>query len=178
MTAASEDPLLLVGRVLRTQGIKGQVKVSSFGEDTESFSQGRKIYIKTSRGEMRSFLIEASRPQRQWRILGLEGVKRIEEAEELLGGLIYVPKESLKALPEEEFYWYQLLGLQVRTEEGILLGTIKRIFPTGSNDVFVVQGKEREILIPATAEVVLQVDLKEGFMTVRPLEGLLEDDAL
>jgi 16S rRNA processing protein RimM len=64
------------------------------------------------------------------------------------------------------------MGLQVRTEEGRLLGVIEEILPTGSNDVYVCRGGEREILLPAIADVIREIDTKKGFVTVRLLEGL------
>lgn len=178
MSGTMEDSLLLVGRVVKTQGIKGQVRVSSFGEGTATFCLGRKVYLENTQRVMKSYTIEYSRPHGHLTLLGLQGVKRIEDAEELVGCSVYVPKESLEALPEDEFYWYQLIGLQVKTEGGTFLGTVKRIFPTGSNDVFVVRKDAREVMIPATDEVVAQVDLKRGFMVIRPLEGLLAEDDL
>jgi 16S rRNA processing protein RimM len=89
-----------------------------------------------------------------------------------------VAKESLEALPPGEFYWYQLLGLRVKTESGNFLGTLEEIMPTGSNDVFVVRRDAQEVLIPATDEVVVQVDLQEKVMVIRPLKGLLPKDDL
>ena len=88
------------------------------------------------------------------------------------------PKESLAALPPDEFYAYQLRGLTVKTEGGVLLGILEEIIPTGTHDVFVVRKEGREVLIPATDEVVVRVDLQEKIMVVRPLEGLLSEDDL
>lgn len=173
-----ENSLLLVGRVVKTQGIKGHVRVFSFGEGTATFCRGKTIYLKNAQGVVTPFTIESSRAHRQLTILAVQGVNRIEEARELVGCLIYLPKDSLEELPADEYYWHQLIGLKVKTERGTFLGTLERIFSTGSNDVFVVQGGNGEILIPATDEVVLQVDLKGGFLVIRPLEGLLARDDL
>ena len=178
MTEGGEDSLLLIGRVVKTQGTRGQIRVLSFAEGTTTFSRGRKVYLKNPRGGMRSFTIDDSRPHRSLAILGLQGVKRVEEAEELVGCSVYVSKESLGALPADEFYWHQLIGLRVKTDGGTLLGTVKSIFPTGSNDVFVVQGGPQEVLIPATDEVVTRVDLKGGVIIIKPLEGLLGENDL
>jgi 16S rRNA processing protein RimM len=109
-------------------------------------------------------------------ILALREVKRIEEAEELVGCSVYVDKADLKPLPPDEFYWYQLQGLRVETEDGKLLGILEEILPTGGNDVFVVRKDGQEILLPATEEVVVRVDLKEKIMVVHLLEGLLPED--
>ena len=102
----------------------------------------------------------------------------MEEAEELVGCSAYVAQESLPPLPADEFYWYQLRGLRVKTEEGKFLGRLEEIMRTGSNDVFVVRKDQKECLIPATDEVVVRVDLEGKTMVIRPLEGLLPEDDL
>jgi 16S rRNA processing protein RimM len=78
----------------------------------------------------------------------------------------------LRNLPEGEYYWRDIEGLKVITEEGKVLGTIESIFPTGGNDVYVVSGGEREILLPGIAEVIRKIDIDQGVMIVRLLEGL------
>ena len=178
MTADKKDSLLWVGRVVKTQGIKGEVRVSFSGEGMTTFCKGKMVYLENKKGERKRLTVESSRPLRQMTILSFQEVKRVEEAEALVDCSVYVAKESLEALPTGEFYWYQLLGLRVKTESGTFLGTLEEIIPTGSNDVFVVRRDAQEVLIPAIDEVVVQVDLQEKVMMIRPLEGLLPEDDL
>ena len=173
-----EDSLLWVGRVVKTQGIRGQIGISCSGGESFTFSEDNAVYLEGHEREKRVFTVKSSRPHKKMMILSLEGVKRIEEAEKLVGCSVYVDKAKLRPLPPDEFYWYQLQGLRVETEGGTLLGFLKEILPTGSNDVFVVQKDERDILLPATDEVVVRVDLKEKVMIVHLLEGLLPEDDL
>ena len=174
MTVAMDDSLVWVGRVVKTQGIRGQMRVSS--GDLKTFSRGRKLYVKNQEGGVRIFTVESSRLRKEVLVLSLAGVKKIEEAEQLLGCSVYVQKEDLEALPPDEFYWHDLRGLRVNTEEGAFLGTLEEVLATGSNDVFVVKKNGKEILIPATDEVVVRVDPREKIMTIRLLEGLLPED--
>ncbi|MDI6753190.1 MAG: ribosome maturation factor RimM [Thermodesulfobacteriota bacterium] len=178
MTPATGDALLFVGQVVKTQGIKGQVRVSSAGGETTAFPAGSVVYFKNKQGMNKSLTVASSRAHRQTTILSFREVRRIEEAEELVGCSVYVAKETLPALPEGEFYWYQLIGLEVQTEKGVFLGTLEEILPTGSNDVFVVRKDHQEYLLPATDEVVVRVDLQGKTMVIRPLEGLLPEDDL
>ena len=178
MTADMKDSLLWVGRVVKTQGIKWEVKISFFGEGRTTFGKGNVVYLENKKGEMMRLTVLASRPSRQMTILSFQEVKRVEEAGSLVDCSVYVPKESLESLPPGEFYWYQLLGMRVKTESGTFLGTLEEIMPTGSNDVFVVRRDAQEVLIPATDEVVVQVDLQERVMVIRPLKGLLPEDDL
>ena len=139
---------------------------------------GKAVCLENRQGMKRSLTVHSSRLQGQFIILSFREIKRVEEAAELVGDSVYVPKESLAALPPDEFYDYQLRGLTVKTEGGVLLGILEEIIPTGANDVFVVRKDGREVLIPATDEVVVRVDLQEKVMVVRPLEGLLSEDDL
>lgn len=178
MTFAMEDDLVFVGRVVKTQGIKGQVRVSSAGEGAAAFAAGTIVCLKNDKGLKKYLTVASSRPRRQMTVVGFREVQRMEEAEELLGCSAYVAQKSLPDLPADEFYWYQLCGLQVKTEEGRFLGRLEEIVPTGSNDVFVVRKDHQECLIPATDEVVVRVDLDGKTLVIRPLEGLLPEDDL
>ena len=178
MTAAMEDSLLWVGRIVKTQGIKGQVRVSSSGKETTALVRGNRVYVENVQDARKSLVIDSARTHRGLTILAFREVQGIEEAEELVGCSVYVSKDSLAPLPPGEYYWYQLFGLRVKTEGGAWLGTLEEIMDTGSNDVFVVRKDGQEFLIPATEEVVAQVDFKNKIMVIRPLEGLLPEDDL
>lgn len=171
-----DDSLVWVGRVVKTQGIRGEMRVAS--ADLKTFPGGRTVYLEGPEGGKRIFTVESSRMRKEALVLSLAGVKRIEEAEELVGCSVYVQKADLEPLPDDEFYWHQLVGLRVNTEEGSYLGNLEEVLATGSNDVFVVRNQGSEILIPATDEVVVRVDLRGKVMTIRLLEGLLPEDDL
>ena len=76
-------------------------------------------------------------------------------------------------LPEGQYYHHQIIGLQVRTTQGELIGTITKVLTGKSNDNYIVQGTKGEILIPAIEDVVQSIDLDQGFMTIEAIEGLL-----
>ena len=173
-----EDPLLWVGRLVKTQGIKGEVRVASPGREALAQARGKAIYLEDPGGTRKAFTVAASRPLRELTVLAFQEVQSIEEAQELIGCSVYVNKADLKPLPPDEFYWYQLQGIRVETEDGRWLGILEKVFPTGSNDVFVVCKEGKEILLPATDEVVARVNLQEKIMVIHPLEGLLPEDDL
>jgi 16S rRNA processing protein RimM len=106
----------------------------------------------------------------------LKGIERREEVEPLLGKEILIERRFLPDLQEGEYYWLDILGILVETQEGRRLGRVKEIFPTGANDVYVIEGKRREIFIPATEEVIQNIDVKEGRMRVIRMEGLWEEE--
>ena len=92
----------------------------------------------------------------------------------LVGRELYVRRSQLPPLADDEFYWFDLIGLRVVTDEGLELGRLENIMETGSNDVYLVRAEGKEYLIPAIEEVVKAIDLDAGVMTISPLEGLLD----
>jgi 16S rRNA processing protein RimM len=171
-----EKNLFPIGRVVKPHGIKGKVKVEYFGEDLGGLSLYREIFIKDDKDKPEAYEVLEAIPQPPRLILRLKGIERIEEAEPLIGKEILIERKLLLKLEEGEYYWVDLLGMKVETEGGKRIGKIREIFPTGANDVYVVEGKRGEILLPATDEVIRSIDLKRGVMKVARMEGLWEDE--
>jgi 16S rRNA processing protein RimM len=171
-----EKNLFPIGRVVKPHGFKGKVKVEYFGENLGRISLYREIFIKDDKDKPEAYEVLETTPQPPRLILRLKGIERIEEAEPLIGKEILIERKSLLKLEEGEYYWVDLLGMKVETEGGKRIGKIREIFPTGANDVYVVEGKRGEILLPATDEVIRSIDLKRGVMKVARMEGLWEDE--
>ncbi len=171
-----ERDLLPIGRVVKPHGVKGKIKVDYFGEDLNRFSLYRQVYIKNQVGRLQTYEILEAIPQPPRLILRLKGVERREEVDPLVGKEILIKKRSLPSLQEGEYYWFDILGIEVETSEGKRIGRVKEIFPTGANDVYVIEGKKREIFLPATDEVIQSIDIKKGRMKVIRMEGLWEEE--
>ena len=109
-------------------------------------------------------------------LLTLEGYDSINEASHLIGTELLLQREQLPEPAADEYYWQDLIGLTVMTDNGELLGTLTEIMETGANDVYLVHNRQtgREYLLPAIASVIGNVDLQARQMTVTPLEGLLD----
>jgi 16S rRNA processing protein RimM len=106
-------------------------------------------------------------------ILRLSSVTSVDDAESLRGRLLTLPESELAPLAEDEFYSYQLIGLEVVDLDGTHLGKVVELIATGSNDVYVVNGPCGELLLPAIDDVILEVDLPGGRMLVSLMEGML-----
>lgn len=121
----------------------------------------------------RPVTVQSSRPRKTGLVIRFESFSNRDDAEPLRGRLLTVPLADVPALPEGQFYHYQLIDMAVRSDEGEDLGHVKEVLTAPGNDVYVV-GKhgERDLLIPALADVVLDVDLAFSRMTVHLLEGL------
>jgi 16S rRNA processing protein RimM len=171
-----ERDLFPIGRVVKPHGVKGKIKVKYFGEDLDRFFLYREVFIEDSRGRLQTYEIMEATPQPPRLILRLKGIEAIEEVESLIGKEILISKDSLPKLEEGEYYWFEILGMIVETEEGKRIGRVKEILPTGANDVYIIEGKRGEILLPATDEVIQRVDIKKGLIQVIRTEGLWEDE--
>ena len=132
------------------------------------------IFIQGDTGSPQAYRPLAVRPHKKFVLAHLEGVRTRAEAEQLRGKAVLVDAAELPPLDAAEYYWQDILGMRVVTEDGGNVGTITEIFPTRSNDVYVVREGEREVLIPAIKEVVVSIDTKARTMVIRPL--LDEDD--
>ncbi|HQN19976.1 MAG TPA: ribosome maturation factor RimM [Syntrophobacteraceae bacterium] len=168
--------LVPVGKIIRTHGLRGAVKIVPYGETVAQLGPGDRLCLSSPLGSGQAELIVLqSRRQGKCCILQFAELRDIDAAETVVGQEVFVPEEFLQATSEGEYYHYQLIGLHVETSGGETIGTLRGIIETGGNDVYVVDLGNREILIPAIAEVILEVDLQGGKMIIEPPEGLLDD---
>jgi 16S rRNA processing protein RimM len=107
-------------------------------------------------------------------IIKFSSVDTIDEAGKLRGKTLEIEHRQLQPLPADSYYHFQLIGLEVRTVQGEILGEITEIIATGSNDNYVVRNARGETLIPAIADVVKAVDIERGVMTIEAMDGLLD----
>ncbi len=166
------ENLLLIGKVVKPHGIRGWLKIKSYSESTTTFSRAGKVYLLKA-GRLEEWELTAVKPHKGHFLIELKGIEDRNKAEEYRNADVYIDKGVLKK-EEGEFFWYELIGIKVYLISGKYLGTIKHIFRTGSNDVYVVEEKEREYLIPAIEDVVKEIDLDSGKMLIEPIDGLLE----
>jgi 16S rRNA processing protein RimM len=167
---------IVIGRVSRPHGTKGEIRIEYFNpEDPQFFSRYQMIFIQGDEGGPQAYRPIAVRPHKKFVLALLEGIRTRAEAEQLRGKSVLVDAAELPSLDVDEYYWHDILGMRVVTEDGRNVGTITEIFPTGSNDVYVVREGEKEVLIPALKEVIISIDKKARTMVVHPL---LEDDDL
>ena len=125
----------------------------------------------TIRGKPYSIASSTRTPNSQV-ILKFQDVDSSDAVRDLVGEPVTVAEMSVPLLPEGEYFHFQLIGMRVLTEEGEYLGLVREILETGSNDVYVVSGESGEVLIPALVDVIRDVQVTEGVMVVRLLEGL------
>lgn len=171
-----EPEYVVIGEVVKPQGLRGEVNVKLLTDWPDRFEGLKFIYIADiSRLKRLTIAVEYCRVQGQFACLKLKGIDSRSLAEELRGGIIEVLRADACELPPGMFYIFQIVGLNVCLEDGSVLGRVKEVMRTGSNDVYVVErDNKKSILIPAIKEVVRQIDISKGYMIIKPLPGLLE----
>ena len=107
-------------------------------------------------------------------LLSLQGIESRNDAERLRGATLEIPGDQVLPLAENEYYYFQLIGLQVVAESGESIGKVEDIISYPANDVFVVRMGEREVLIPDVPDIICKVDLQNGCLVINPLPGLLD----
>ncbi len=163
--------LIEAGKIVKTCGLKGRMKVLSYLESDDILNSLEEIFVRKGM-QVETLKLKDIRISGKCFFLDVEGISDLEQAKALVGCEVLIPGDKLKALPDDEYYWRDLIGFEVVAEDGYFIGKIETIFPTGSNDVFVCTGGDREILLPAIADVVQNIDMEQKRMVVRLLEGL------
>ena len=161
-----------VGQIVNTFGVKGYLKVKHFTDDIERFEELKTVYI-CKKNEMKKVEIEDVKYHKQMVLLKIKGIEDLNEAEKYKGLFLKIDRKDAKKLPEDTYFIADIIGLQVYTDEGELLGNVDDIFSTGSNDVYVVKNEiGKQILLPSIKEVLKEIDLENGKVIVHLIEGL------
>ena len=164
---------LKVGQIVNTNGLKGLLKINPFTDDITRFERLKTILVDHKK-ELLEFEIESVRYQKKQVLLKLKGIDTIEEAEKYREDYLKINRNKEEKLPEDTYYIVDLIGLDIYTENGELLGKLDDIFSTGSNDVYVVKNSEgKQILLPAISDVIKNIDLEQKKIVVNLIEGLL-----
>ena len=166
---------LRVGVIIKPHGIKGELKVYPTTDSASRFDEITHVKLIQQGKELGDFKLAGVKYFKDIVIIKLKGFNDINEVESLKGAELYIPREEGAALNEGEYYIADIIGMEVVTDEGVKLGTIKDVMETGANDVYVVERPEgRELLIPAIKQCILNTDIEANVMTVHLLDGLLE----
>lgn len=161
-----------VGTMVNTHGIRGELRViatTDFPE--ERFQKGKQLFIDNN--EKTPVEIATVRPHKQFILVSFKDMQNINDIEKYKGMDLLVADADLQTLEEGEFYYKDIIGAEVVTEDGVSVGNVKEIFETGANDVWVVkrQGKD-DLLLPMIEDVIKAVDVDNQKITIDLLEGL------
>lgn len=182
-----------VGIITSAHGVRGEVKVYPTTDDVRRFKRLKEVMLDTGARSLaegpkgtapkaedapgRNFPvleIESVKFFKQFAILKFKGIDSMEEAEKYRQTPLLVPRDKAVPLGRDEYYTADLMGLNVKDEDGRDIGVLREVLETGANDVYVIDLNDgRELLLPAIRQCVLEVDVEAGFIRIHILEGLL-----
>jgi len=166
------ESLLEVGQIVNTYGIKGFVKVNPLVDNNNQFKSLKTLYIQV-KNNIKELQVEEVKFSKNQVLLKFKGIETIEQAEELRNYYLQAKRSDIK-LEKGAYFIVDLVGLEVYTEEGEILGTLKEVLQPGANDVYVVENEaKQEILLPVIPDVIKQVDIEGKKIVVKLLEGLI-----
>ena len=164
-----KEQYLEVGKITNTHGIMGEVRVQPWADSPEFLCQFKTLYVDQAHWPIK---VERARVHKNMVILKLEGVTDVPSALSMRNAILYIDRKDA-ALPEGSFFLADLMGLEVRdAQSGKVLGKIADIMNLPANNVYVVRGGERELLIPAVPQFIAETNVEGGYLRVNMMEGL------
>jgi 16S rRNA processing protein RimM len=161
------------GRIVGVHGLQGALRVRAENSESPDRELIKRLFIDRD-GTMVEYRVRSfARAGGGSLKVNLEGIDTIEQAQALRGLTLYIASADLPAPAENEFYYFQVVGLLVETTDGQILGHIEEVFFNGAHDVWVVKDGRNEVLIPVIDDVVRRIDYEAGRATVDAIPGLL-----
>lgn len=167
------EEFLEIGQIVNSYGIKGLLKVVPFTDDITRFEKLKTVYVEY-KNKLEELIIQEVRYHKNLVLLKIEGIDTIEETQKYKNCYLKINRKDAVKLPEDTYFIIDLIGVEVFDQKQNLLGTIIDVFPTGSNDVYVVKNEiGKQILLPAIGSVIKKVDIPNKKMVVNLIEGLV-----
>jgi len=161
-----EASLIVIGKIVGVYGIKGWFKILSFTRPGENIFKYGPWLVKQDNEWLEMQLLEG-KPQGKGLIASLEGITDRDKAKALVGSALAIDRDQLPAAREGEFYWHDLINMQVINQQNEVLGVVKELLETGANDVLVVEADEQRYLIPYVQDVYIKdVNIEQGVIQV------------
>lgn len=161
------------GKIVGTHGIRGEVRIDPWCDSPEFLAAFKKLYLDSS-GE--TSIEVSSRPHKNITLCKIKGVDSIEEAEKLRGKIVYINRDDIR-LDEGVHFVQDLIGLEVRDRDtGEVYGVISDVLRTGANDVYEIKKDGKTYLAPVIDEVVTEVNIDGGYVLLRPMKGIFDDE--
>ena len=167
----SSQEKIAIGFVSRVRGIKGEMVIYPLTDDLKRFSKVSKVFIFLS-GKYQIFNIKSSRRFKDRVLVKLAGIDTPEDAKKLVNCYLEIEKKEVPPLPKGRYYIFDVVGLKVKTVKSEDFGEIKEVIRYPANDVYVISHKGKEYDLPATKEIIKEIDLKKRVMVIQPLPGL------
>lgn len=174
----AEPEWLIVGCVVKPHGIHGDLVVEIISDFPDRLAAGVRFGLGAEAGPEAYFEVHRVRIHKHSWLLSVVGLRSREDAESWRGRYLFLPALARDELPAGYYYEHQLEGLECRDPAGVVLGTVVGVDSGGGQTRLVVERDGRRYLVPYVPQIVEGVDLEAATVTIRPLPGLLDDDAI
>ncbi|WP_250673055.1 ribosome maturation factor RimM [Paraclostridium ghonii] len=162
-----------IGKIVKTQGLKGEVRIFSTTDDIYRYDELETFYI--GKDLNTDYTVEKVRYKGNLVIMKIKGIDSVEMAEKLVNKNLYVSREESKELEDDEFFIADMIGMDVYTVDNDHVGVLEDVLQYAANDVYVVKGENnKEYLIPAVMKFVPEIDIEERKMIIDPIKGMLD----
>jgi 16S rRNA processing protein RimM len=160
-----KNEFIPVGKIVKTHGTKGNVKVLLLSDIPHRLKTSTSIYHRVN-DHLHKLTISYCRFNKNFAIIGFDGIDTLSSAKKLIGSTLEIKEEELAPLPENKYYIHTLIGFEVLNKEKKRIGTLKEIWQLPANDVFVVENEEEEMLFPSIKEAILSISIDKREMMV------------
>lgn len=168
------ERLVGIGELVGVHGVRGQARLHPFNPDSSVLGSVHEVFLVPRNGSPRPGRLEQARPHGRVWLLSIDGVDSIDAANALRGTTVAVRESELPTLERGEFYWYQLVGLEVVDTKGGSLGSVSEILSTPGSDVLVASRDGKESMIPMVDGMIVEIDLARRRIVVEPIDGLVD----
>lgn len=164
-----KEQYLEVGKITNVHGIMGEVRVQPWADSPDFLCQFKTLYVDSSHWPIQ---VERARVHKNMVILKLQGITDVPSALSLRNAILYIDRKDAN-LPQGTFFLADLMGLEARdAQSGRVLGKVADVLTLPANNVYVIRGGEREIMVPAVPQFIAETNLEEGYLRVNMIEGL------
>ena len=166
--------MIAVGRISKSIGLKGELSVVMLTDTPERFGKLKSVWLGMDEARAVKHAVLSVRMTHSAVVVRLKDIESRTAADERRGQFLFVPPKEAIVPKKGSYFIHEIVGMNVVTESGEEVGTVQEVMQLPAHDVWVVAAGEKEILIPATKEVIRSVDVERRAVVIRPLEGLLE----
>lgn len=166
--------MYIIGKVLKPQGIKGEIKAEIITSFPGHFAELKQVHVKTDE-KWQAYSIVYTRISNRFVFIKFEELNSIAEAEKLRNRFLYIPRSELTLLQDDEYYIHDLIGCSVYDENERLIGNITDVEEYSGNDVYLIKNStDQEFRIPAIEQVIKEIDISRKKVMIHVIEGLLD----
>ena len=162
-----------LGEIVATHGLDGWLKFNPFNPNSETLTPGLEVSLEKSGGRS-THELEAIKQHKKQLLIKLRDIDHIDEAQPCVGSTLLVDESVLGVLEQGQYYQYQVVGFAVVEPNGATVGIVTAIMSTPGGELYVVQGPDKEYLLPAVREIIEQVDFDQRKIIINPPQGLLD----